>query len=940
MTKPNLSLKKRLLQIRLPVESSKFLEQLERFCGVREYLIHAPSLFNQNAKYNIRNRSLFFAQELLENKFEGIETFYSALKKKAYSMGHESEIENMHSEHILFQIESLIHKPELRRQVLQLKLPLMNQKIDLLIRSSLRLSDRDKLQDQEIQLLCLSAFLTPLRQSVGSCFATAPAILIQKEQPELFFQDLEDLLNIGMLKRTFSGHEHSIPLSPSWGLGSLDQPLVLRKEDKPWESHELRCAIDLLSPNETEEEKKEALKKLLFTEMNLEGGEILTLNKILKKMLLSKHGLNEKDIKTQKKAFQALNLLSVSSPNTSSKVEKYKEELKKAQLHLIQLEDHLFLKSWEYTLASFAESKSDFYKWNLHTALGFNSDEEWGISQAIFNYLQSKMEQNNQEIEKLTQEYEQEYFRVKYLEKKVQDTESDRMATWARMEYQNHVNDLNRLLHARDNLVDKTNLLAKFLPKLIKQYDEILPRYFQELYDAQMQDYTKGIFEDAPAGFRLIYKYGRSDPSLWTFISSRDEFLEVLKNFFTLTENEILSHEEFKDFEKEILEIGTVIVNLIYMEEFILGAFARISKRYKLPFTGNEDLDKLPYKPWSYISGGTLKGLLTNYFKRDIPFHEEQKKVTSETELLSFFIESIRLLPDKELQLYLDNPDRSMLMYSPTHAFLFKPGWMPLEQLWDKRLYSYTWIRDEVILPKVQSLNPIDVSPAHVLYFLETYTSNNPYLLLWLKENIVWPNYSLPLKDFRELIYDSLPKIPRNVSSFPLTEELIDGWIYEFFPLTHPKELPEILFNLKQLLLKDSSGAIEVLADLPIHSPFIHAGQLFSICKALFLIHLKKREGEKNWPLLILNALRELRLAMPEPLFFADTNWPYFNFAFVVNPATHKLEFWRVDSIGRVGFPMKIWDQYFDEQNPSLWSIFIKPSEYQAQEPKSFYNPI
>lgn len=942
MSKSDLPIKNKLHEIRCALDSPDLLAEVEKCIDSRSYAIKEPSLFNQKAKLNIRKFSLFLAKKLAATDLVELPSLYKTLESRAFSLGPESEVDNFHLRHMMNQLSLLLRKPNLIKQILQLKLPLMNLKIENLIRKSISLNSQEKLTSKHIQELCLSAFLTPLRQSVGSCFATAPAILIQKEQPELFFQDLEDLLNMGLIKRTFAGHEHSIPLSPSWGLGSLDQPFLFSIELAPWQTYEMKSLFDYLLPEISSDQE---IKKMLVEKLKIEDREILTLNSMIKKILLSKYGLAENDIRTSQKALRTLNLLQGPLSASSSKVEIYKDETKKAQLHLIQLEEHLFLKSWEYTLASFSESESEFYKWNLFTALGFNSDEENGIGKAIYEYLQNKMEQNNQEIERLNREYEQEYFRVKYLEKRVQDVESDRMANWARIEYQNHVNDLNRLLHNRDRLVDKTNRLAKLLPELIKKYDALFPRYFQELYDAQMHDYSKGIYEDSPAGFRLIFKHGRTDPSLWTFITTKDEFLDLLKSFFTLTEIEIFSSEELSDFEKEILEIVTIIVKLIYTDDFIKGAFSRIAQRYQYPFDATEDFDRNPYKPWSYISGGTMKGLLTNYFKRQGPFHEENKKAASPTELLSFLMDTVRLFPKREIEVFFENPDKSLLMTSPTHAFLFQPGWMPLKEIWESKTYSYTWIRDEIIQPQVGWLNSIEVSPAQMLFFLQKFTASNPYLYIWFKENVLWPNYKISLKDFAQLIKSSLPQIPRQVSGFSLTEEIVDSWIYQCFPLTHPKELRDVLVEIGrdlslQISSKTTSNPFSSIFDLPIQSPFIDSMQLFSICKANFLAELNRREDEINWPYLIMQVMRQRRLAMPKPIIFADTNWPYYHFAFVVSPSSHQLELWRVDPIARQGFSMKVWDSYFSEGELRSWSIFTKSNEYEAGVVQSFYKAV
>ena len=64
----------------------------------------------------------------------------------------------------------------------------------------------------------LSALLTKLRQSVGSCFATAPAIIIQAEQIHQFLSDIEEIFRLGGLKRTIQGEEYFVPTKSELGV--------------------------------------------------------------------------------------------------------------------------------------------------------------------------------------------------------------------------------------------------------------------------------------------------------------------------------------------------------------------------------------------------------------------------------------------------------------------------------------------------------------------------------------------------------------------------------------------------------------------------------------------------------------------------------------------------------------------------------------------------
>ena len=97
-----------------------------------------------------------------------------------------------------------------------------------LIRQTLAASSRNSHYRCSYSASCVICLAMLSSAKCGSCFATAPAEIIHDEQPELFLQDLLDLIATGTLKRTFGGIENSVPLSASWGSGDLKKPLFIR----------------------------------------------------------------------------------------------------------------------------------------------------------------------------------------------------------------------------------------------------------------------------------------------------------------------------------------------------------------------------------------------------------------------------------------------------------------------------------------------------------------------------------------------------------------------------------------------------------------------------------------------------------------------------------------------------------------------------------------
>ncbi|MBI3236472.1 MAG: hypothetical protein HYZ48_02010, partial [Chlamydiales bacterium] len=124
--------------------------------------------------------------------------------------------------------------------------------------------------------------------------------------------------------------------------------------------------------------------------------------------------------------------------------------------------------------------------------------------------------------------------------------------------------------------------------------------------------------DDSPAGFRLVYKHGRSDPSSWTSIYTKEQYIEVLSDFFHMTQADIASACQWEGGEKEILEITSQILSHIRTPVFLETALQRMIKAHA---------DKEGKKPWAYTSGGTMTTLLKTYYCRGSDLTEESRWV-------------------------------------------------------------------------------------------------------------------------------------------------------------------------------------------------------------------------------------------------------------------------------------------------------------------------
>src|SRR5262249_28904411 len=143
------------------------------------------------------------------------------LQRQLYVLGPGRHLDAQHQAHLYKSLQALVHDDRLRRQLLALQAPWNNAPAERLIRESIGAATDERITPALARRAVLSALFTALRQTVGSCFATAPAIMVQAQQPWRFLRDLEELLNTGQLSRTFGGVQYTVPLCKSWGLGDL-----------------------------------------------------------------------------------------------------------------------------------------------------------------------------------------------------------------------------------------------------------------------------------------------------------------------------------------------------------------------------------------------------------------------------------------------------------------------------------------------------------------------------------------------------------------------------------------------------------------------------------------------------------------------------------------------------------------------------------------------
>lgn len=881
------------------------------------------------------------------------------LKKNLYFLPKNFQHDAKRNEHLIQVLMLLLENKQLVRQLKAIGKPHQHAVAEKIIRDTLELPPRTVVTDAHARRAAFSAWGCYLRQNVGSCFATAPAILVQKEQPSLFLKDIQELLSTGRLKRTFGGVEYAAPLSFSWGAGDLRRAFWFKRdefEEIPiWKSPSMIEAFEkvgLIDPANTSKQKVMACKKMILNALkSMETHKpwfFASIESILRKVLLDRLGITEEDVRAYEMRPKGMihgGLMITTAANgkdgTGKKCAQFLEEFNLAKDTFKELADNALLKTWEFTLASFAETKAQFTTWNLYTSLGLKASDKGGIGPKLYEILKQKLDYCNAKVNDLQIDYEQAYNHIQHLKRRIRHATSEEEARYIKIEYQIKTHEFYSLEEMRDRFSNKARRYANLYDGLIDLYFRLFPDYFQEVYDADILEVAVGPYDDSPAGFRLLYKHGRSNTSQWNRIQNHTDFVEALVSFFTSTEREITSAPEMKGLEDDVGEIISAIVAHVRSIEFLETAFWRMAAQHNAPLIKDplDNLDKIEIKPWVYTSGGALTTLVSCYFRLEGKLSENARWVENPMELLVFLIDSVKEMPEKDVDLFFENPEKSLLIHSPTHAFLLKPGYPRFAEAVKAKEFTYTWVRDNVVIPMERFVDKIYLDEENVQFvaaYLESQVPKN--FQHYFRQTFQKMGGSMKATDWRQFIVDTIDLSPglqyggRGV----LSADQIDRALYTLLPLFPSYQLEErvdaILSHLANIEESAKKKMLELLKDVSgrIGSPkIISAEGLQNIVKSLIALSSLKLSAMHDYPLLICRAAQEEGFAMPTPFIFADTNWVKDYFAFLVNPGSGKLEMWRVDYTGSQGAPMSMWKSWLDgsKRKPD-WGVFNRPHEY------------
>lgn len=893
--------------------------------------------FCLRAVHRARQMAHFILDENGEINFKALNTLLDLLEKTRYIPYPQGYGDARLMHRLISLLKRLRKDAHLVRQLKRFHAPVCHHGAEELIRDTLLLPPSASLGDVEVRQAVLISCFAPLRQNVGSCFATAPAILIHEEQIASYLDDLYEMLTTGRLKRVIAGEELVVPLSMSSGAGDLKKSIhSFNSRTELWCSPGLIAALEsvgLLSG--TIPVKIEKLKSLLLPLLQSKKG--MNIEECLEHLLLASTDISSEELRERSALDRMhkgeLRLGVASYSRKREAVSAFYVQLHRAKAVFRAQADVALLKAWEFTVASFCDVKTDFSRWNLYRSLGLEHREPGGIGEQIYKILNESLSTYNQEIAIATRDYEIAFDQTSAVEALLRRASSETQARRLQAEHQAKAYHMRACLEKRTALIERGEALAALLSFLIKEYTKKFSLYFQEIYDPDLQDVQCTQYADSPAGFRLVYKQGRNDPVFWTRIFNAEQYVDCLANFFLKTEHEIAAECKTAVEREEIGKITSSIIIHLRTQEFLESAIRRMIKTHehqeiKKPL---ENLHRIEKKPWAYTSGGTMKTLLMSYFRREGAVFEEAKCVESGIELGVFLIDTIKHLSAHLTNPFLEDLEKGMLIQSPTHAFVLHPGWEVFKRGWQEEIFTYTWVRDTLLLPAKKFYEGILLSFSEQRFLIDLLTSELAAERVYLPERLLAPLQHLAyIQEFKQSCLEEIGALfaLKDESFKQNLSDRIDALLYRVLPLLEKKEWKT---QVRALLASHYDVKVEqVLEQYAFDSPYLTAQQIQEVAKACYLMAHQNVALSFDLHAEVASRARFLGLAAPEPFLFADTNWADHFFALIVSPASRRLELWRVDCLGLEGWPMSSWNPYFEERNTIPWMILPRTFEYMS----------
>lgn len=870
-----------------------------------------------------------------------------------YPLGPHRQDETQSREHILHMLQAIKQESEIKERIKKLFVPSYTT-IQNLIRHTLALDSGSALTPTHVRQAVLTALFSYLRQDVGSCFVTAFAIRIHQEYPTLFIKDMDHLLSSGKITRIVNSREISVPINLSGCIGELFKPVrildlypdpIMKLSLSPGLTHAF-LAAGLV---QTLDDPQIRIQQLLSHEYLMNKlqyiDETITANEIIESTLLHHYQISSHALQSllYQEGLYSKQQVVFSEEHTqhlsqNQRVYNYLTAYNAAKIAFIRDTQNPLLKSWEYTLATLADANNSFTLNHIRIALGWDAKDLQSIAHVIQQSVEQEVHDARKLIEKCEQTYNEARAQLDYIENRMKHPINAEDNKILLMDHIRFRQELNQALHDWNTAQEKAKKLLSLPNFVLSFYTKVLPQYFRSSYDAFIQEFSH-MYDDIPAGFRILFTHGRSHPHTWSPIYSLKEFISFLSEFFSSTEGDLLSKHGIVGLEKEATTLINKIISHLQKTTFQESAILRILHAYQQPIPSSilNNLNKISHTPWVYVSGGTVDTLIQDYFENTEKVVRINKHPENAHELAAFFSDALKDLPSA-IKNYLEDGSHNLLASSPTHVFSITAGSPLFRDAWNNDWYSYTWLRD--VWMKQQQ----DFLKATLLYEQEIYTFIHRFCVKYNLNNVAkdfhnfCSDYSLTLPE----LYDKASRFLKDVfPEFPvltLYQRRLAHTLVQDIPYISEQQIPEVLENICGYLGIASRITYEKFSNLI--EQFVPKLSLLSsknirhLLIGLFMESYHRIYFEEDLFLRLTTAMRHYQLAYPAPLLFGDTNWAYSYFGFILHPGTQEIDLWKFNYAGLQGYPLENTQELFSVSQP--WTLYANPIDYGMPPPPGY----
>ena len=731
-----------------------------------------------------------------------------------------------------------------------------------------------KLTPYESRLAVLSAYLCPLRQTVGSCFATAPAILIQQQQAETFFSDLLEMLQKGELRRVIQGKQIAIPISRKFDFAEFTQKFSL---NALLADPLLQFYTPLLSEFSPEENPTHIKKSDLLQVLN---------------------DLRKQASPPEEMSFKELFALTYEK---SHMVPPPQENELHFKLELLSKQICPLLKAWEYTLSSFTQGGRAFSDWNLYISLGLSPSEPHGLGSAIGQEIDLEREQLVKKSERMKNEIVNSFDQLKTLEALLKQASSEREIARLKAQFQAMLHHHYSCKELQRDSIDEANHLFELFNQFLEWLNGSFEEFFQELFDPELFFAREDLTFDSPAGFRLFSKGGREGAFSWSALEYLDQFQQAIIEFFQQIEPLALERFPKRPDQKILDRWFKIIHNQLRNPRFLESSIERARRAHLsiIDKTGNTALESIQATPWCYLSGGSMKELVQYYFGLSHPPTIELFEPQDAGSLLASLH---RVMIHSGL---LQRTEQRLLAQSPNHGYtVFSKELFILNEKMEQHKKTQTILYDRHLSPsKAYDL---------ITQFLESWPEG-------IRESFLRQLNMGEIRRQGDWLTTCL-KAFETILPGPLLRSA-SSLLYAFFRKKVLHVTAGELYEVMQLGLESH----EVLSCEEIYY------------KACTLFGQPPQEGidPSLVPANLQQFIQHLQSKgfLPSSVVFGDTNWSGYSMAGCYDPSRKNFSLWRVDPWGVFGYPLLDWDA---DCFPGNWGVFIKPVEYTLLS-KQFY---